>query len=180
MTDLPNRPKPRFPESKVDAVRDLMSHQLAAWNVGLGDLSICGGARGSDILFAEICLERGAEVWLCLSLKEELFIKESIRVEGTGWEARFNALKTHEGIRILFQGRDSPLPDDLSPFAAANIWMVEVAKKEASSADRLYALLVWDELSTGDGPGGTSDFAARVREAGGHLAVINPVRLLGA
>ena len=55
--------------------------------------------------------------------------------------------------------------------------MVETGKKEAPSPDNLYALLVWDEKPAGDGPGGTADFAARVREAGGQVAVINPTKL---
>ena len=41
----------------------------------------------------------------------------------------------------------------------------------------LYALLVWDEKPTGDGPGGTADCATRVKRLGGRIAIVNPKRL---
>jgi hypothetical protein len=41
----------------------------------------------------------------------------------------------------------------------------------------LFSVLVWDEEPTGDGPGGTSDFAERVRDLGGVVEVINPTKL---
>jgi hypothetical protein len=55
--------------------------------------------------------------------------------------------------------------------------MLEAARAEAGEASNLYAVLVWDERPTGDGQGGTSDFAARVRKLGGRLSVINPTKL---
>lgn len=68
-------------------------------------------------------------------------------------------------------------PKDISPFAAANIKMVNTGIAEASSPGDLYAILIWDEQPVGDGPGGTADFAARTKEAGGHVAIINPLEL---
>ena len=197
LTDKPDRPAPRFPESKVDLVSDHMRRQLAAWSVGPGDLAICGGARGSDIIFAELCAGLGAEVWLFISLDEEDFLEQSVRVEGGDWERRFVALRARSGVKTFMQndegaGSRSPAsaashpPDSQgsaslasasSPFARANIRMIETARSQASSPDNIYALLVWDEKPAGDGPGGTADFAARVREAGGHVTVINPTKL---
>jgi hypothetical protein len=56
--------------------------------------------------------------------------------------------------------------------------MINTARVEANDPNNLYALLVWDEKPTGDGPGGTSDFAVRVKTLGGHLAqTINPTKL---
>ena len=187
LTDKPDRPAPRFPESKVGIVREHMDRQLAGWEVGPGDLAICGGARGSDIIFAELCANRGVEVWLFISLEEEDFLEQSVQVAGTDWEQRFVALRRRSGIKTLMQNEQSPAPPapasplsllaSSSPFALANIRMVETGKKEAPAPDKLYAILVWDEQPAGDGPGGTADFAARVREAGGRVVVINPTKL---
>src|ERR1051325_4835811 len=47
----------RFPERKSEAVRDMIAAQLDEWGAGRGDLAICGGARGADIIFAELCAE---------------------------------------------------------------------------------------------------------------------------
>ena len=175
LTDKPDRPTPRFPESKVGVVRDHMSRQLSAWSVGPGDLAICGGARGSDIIFAELCADRGAEVWLFISLDEADFLEQSVRVPGTDWEQRFIALRKRAGVKTLMQASDASASS--SPFASANIWMVETGKTQASSPDHLYAILVWDEKPAGDGPGGTADFAQRVQQVGGHVAVIDPTKL---
>ena len=185
LTDKPDRPAPRFPESKVGIVLEQMNRQLSDWEVGPGDLAICGGARGSDIIFAELCANRDVEVWLFISLDEEDFLEQSVRVAGTDWEQRFVALCRRSGVKTLMQNEQASAPSaaasaspaSSSPFASANIWMVETGKKEAPSPDKLYALLVWDETPAGDGPGGTADFAAQVREAGGHVAVINPTKL---
>ena len=192
LTDKPDRPAPRFPESKVGVVRDHMNRQLVAWSVGPGDLAICGGARGSDIIFAELCAALGAEVWLFISLDEKDFLEQSVRVKGTDWEQRFVALRGRSGVRTLMldeevAGSHAPASgapsashspaSATSPFARANIWMVETGQAQAPSPDKLYALLVWDEKPAGDGPGGTADFAAQVQLAGGHLAVINPTKL---
>jgi hypothetical protein len=139
--------------------------------VGPGDLAICGGARGSDIIFAELCADRGAEVWLFISLDEADFLEQSVRVPGTDWEQRFIALRKR--VKTFTQNED----EAGSAFARANIRMVETGKAQAPSPDKLYAILVWDEKPAGDGPGGTADFAARIRSAGGHVAVINPTKL---
>jgi hypothetical protein len=67
-------------------------------------------------------------------------------------------------------------PHGLSEFARNNLWIINTARVEAKS-DNLYALLVWDEKLTGDGPGGTSDFAEKVKQLGGRLHIINPTLL---
>ena len=55
--------------------------------------------------------------------------------------------------------------------------MLNTARVEANDPNNLYTLLVWDEKPTGDGPGGTSDFAMRVKKLSGHRAIINPTKL---
>lgn len=179
MTDLPGRDATRFPESKTGAVAARIGEQLDAWKVGAGDLAICGGARGGDILFAEGCAERGAEVWLFLPLPEGEFLDASVRHPETDWEERYFALRNRDGVRIFSQvERLKSPPEGASPYARDNLWMINTARVEADDPRRLYAILVWDEQPTGDGPGGTSDFAARVRQLGGRLApVINPTKL---
>jgi len=179
MIDKPGRPDERFPPRKEGAVRELIAKQLEAWKVGAGDLAICGGARGSDILFAELCADRGVEVWVLLALPEGEFLEESVRLPDSDWEARFFTLRDHAAVKTFqqFDRLKSP-PKGTSVFSRNNLWMINTARVEANDPKNLYAVLVWDEKPTGDGPGGTSDFVARVKRLGGHLAsVINPTRL---
>jgi hypothetical protein len=182
MIDLPDRVAKglgeRFPPGKEDLVRDRIAKQLEVWGVGARDLAICGGARGTDILFAELCADRGAEVWLFLALPEAEFLEASVRLPDSNWEDRFFALRKREGVKVflLSERLESP-PEPADVFARNNLWMIDAARVEANDPNNLYALLVWDEKPTGDGPGGTSDFAVRVKKLGGHLAIINPTKL---
>jgi hypothetical protein len=183
MIDLPDRVAKglgeRFPPRKETLVRDCIAKQLDLWGVGARDLAICGGARGTDILFAELCADRGAEVWLFLALPEAEFLEASVRLADSNWEDRFFALRNRQGVKIFLQSerlKSPPRPEML--FARNNLWMLNTARVEANDPNNLYALLVWDEKPTGDGPGGTSDFAMRVKKLSGHRApIINPTKL---
>jgi hypothetical protein len=178
MIDKPDRPSERFPPHKEPAVREHIAKQLAAWNIAEGDLAICGAARGADILVAEVCAGRGATVWLFVPLPEGEFLDESVRLPGSNWEERYLALRRHPAVQTYFLHEHFGKPaQELSAFAQNNLWMIDAARREAHVPSNLFALLVWDEKPTGDGPGGTSDFAARIREIGGQLAVINPTKL---
>ncbi|HYR57952.1 MAG TPA: hypothetical protein VEO95_04960, partial [Chthoniobacteraceae bacterium] len=156
-----------------------LATQLDAWEVGPGDLAITGAARGGDMLFAELCADRGAEVWLFLPRPEEDFLEESVRLPEGHWEERFRSLCAHPRVRRFFQ--HEYLDEDregLGVHARNNLWLIEAARALAPSPDRIHALLVWDEKSTGDGPGGTSDFVSRVRQLGGEVAPpVNPTKI---
>ncbi|AEW00101.1 hypothetical protein Niako_3807 [Niastella koreensis GR20-10] len=178
LTDKADRQKPRFPEKKVSLVQEQIAHQLDKLEVGNNDLAICGGARGSDILFAELCADKGAHVWLIISLNEEEFLQQSVRQPGTNWEQRFYELRKKPEVQTFWMSDLEPNQSkDISPFAAANIKMIQMGIAETSSPGNLYAILIWDQQPVGDGPGGTADFAARVKEAGGQVAIINPLEL---
>ena len=183
MIDAPDRVErglgERFPPRKEGAVRDLIGVQLEKWQVGAGDLAICGGARGADILFAELCAERGAEVWLFLALPDGEFLDASVRLPGSDWEQRFFALRDRANVKTFLQSdRLKAAPKGTSVYARNNLWMINTARVEADAPKNLHALLVWDEQPTGDGPGGTSDFQSRVKSLGGRLAdPINPTKL---
>lgn len=182
MTDAPDRAAKgrgeRFPESKVGDVRERVARQLDEWGVRSGDLAVCGGARGADLIFAELCEERGAEVWLFLALPVEEYVEKSVRSPSTDWERRFREMRARESVKtFLPSDRPELRSEGESVFADNNLRMLEAARAEAGDPSNLYALLVWDERPTGDGPGGTSDFAARVEKLGGSLSVINPTKL---
>jgi hypothetical protein len=175
MIDAPGRKEARFPPAKEGPVRRKIAGQLADWRAGAGDLAISGGACGADILFAEVCLERGASVLLLIALPEDAFLESSVAFAGADWEARYRALRArcetrfqHEALGPPARGKDA--------FERNNRWRLEVARALVPPA-RIHALLVWDERPAGDGPGGTADFAARVAQGGASVAVINPTRL---
>jgi len=175
MVDAPGRKKARFPPAKEGLVRQKLSGQLANWRTGAGDLAICGGACGADILFAEACLERGARVLLLIPLPEDAFLKRSVAFADADWEARYRALRARCETRFQHEALGPPAEGE-DVFERNNLWCLEVARSLVPP-QRIHALLVWDEMPAGDGRGGTSDFAARVAEGGGRVTVINPTRL---
>jgi len=176
MIDAPNRPKPRFPEAKAEVVRARIAQQLEQWQIGAGDLAICGGACGADILFAEECLRRGARIQLLLAQAIDDFVRNSIRHGGDDWVRRFHSLRDQAEVEILPEALGAP-PDELSIYARTNLWMINTARAQATDPVKIYVLLVWDEQPTGDGPGGTSDFQKKVCDLGARLAIINPTKL---
>ncbi|MGZ6613114.1 MAG: tetratricopeptide repeat-containing protein [Solirubrobacteraceae bacterium] len=182
MIDAPDRPKPRFPPEKEATVRDRIAAILDGWGAGDGDLAICGGARGADMLFAELCVDRGVHVRLAIPTAQSDFLSSSVRLDGSDWETRFFELL--DRCEVVYQAeRLGAAPDGTSVFARNNRWIINMALTEADvdatagAAQQLCAMLVWDEQPTADGPGGTSDFAASAKRLGGHLQVVNPTKL---
>jgi hypothetical protein len=178
MIDAPGRAEERFPARKEGIVRERIAAHLEAWKLGPKDLAICGGARGADILFAELSAARGAEVWVMLALPEAEFLEASVRLPDSDWEQRYFELRGNARVKTFVQrDRLKSAPKGASVFARNNLWMVNTARVEAGDPITLHALLVWDEKDAGDGPGGTADCAARVRRLGGRTAIVNPTRL---
>jgi hypothetical protein len=175
MIDAPSRKEARFPAAKEGAVRQQIAEQLARWSVGSEDTGICGGACGADILFAEACLERGAKVTLLIPLSEDAFLEKSVGFADSDWEQRYRALRARCETRFQHEAL-GPAANGENVFERNNLWCLEVARSLVPPA-RIHALLVWDEKPGGDGPGGTSDFAARVERGGGSVSVINPTRV---
>jgi hypothetical protein len=172
MIDSPGRTPPRFPAEAEPPVRQAMDRILAGRDICRRDLAITAGARGADIIGAELCLARGATVWLLLPLSEPEFLERSVRLPGSDWEARFHALTRRCIVRYQQDELGPPDPGE-SPFARNNQWCLDLGRATVSD-DRLFGLVVWDECSTGRG-GGASDFAAQAAVRGIPVEIVNPM-----
>jgi hypothetical protein len=169
MIDHPDRSSPRFPPEAEAGVTKSIAQIFDAWEVGPGSLLVSGGARGADIIAAELARAAGAEVWLLVALPEDEFIPGSVRLPGTDWEQRYRALRATCATR--FQADElGPAPTAEEAFERNNDWLLSVAQ---SAAPRLRALAVWDG-APGDGRGGTSDFVGRARTMGATVAIVDP------
>ena len=69
---------PRFPPSKIEAAAARIRAALDEVGASAGDLGLCGGASGGDLLFAEACLARGMRMELRLARAENEFLAESV------------------------------------------------------------------------------------------------------
>jgi hypothetical protein len=175
MIDPPGREERRFPAECMPAVSQSIERQLAGWDAGPRTLAICGGAPGSDMLFAESCLRRGVQVRLLLPFSIENFEREAFQGASAEWRPRFEALLPR--CEVLCQPDCfGPLPPGVSAYERNNLWILDHASSEFPP-ESILALLVWDQQETGDGPGGAADFAARAAAARRQIVVINPTRL---
>lgn len=172
MVDRPGREPPRFPQRVTGEVTALMDAVFEEWDVGAGTVVLCGGARGADLIGAELGLGRGASVRLYLALPPAEFARRAVDLPGTSWHARFEDLLRRAEVRSLPAGAAEG--DEV--FARTNAWMIE----EAFALDPdPRAVVVWDGRA-GDGPGGTSDLVSRLsREPGDpRIRVIDPTALI--
>jgi hypothetical protein len=168
LTDEMARDVPRFPESDVERVKGEVAHRFVRWGIGPGDVVLCGGARGADLLAAEAALECDARVRLLLALPPEKFAETSVGPDDSPWRERFRLVSNRAQIEVLPPLRDR---SHEAAFEETNRWLIE--QTIAESTDR-FALLVWDGDS--GAKGGTAHAARLALENGFTIARIVPLR----
>jgi tetratricopeptide (TPR) repeat protein len=172
MIDTPDRKTPRFTPEMEAGVRAAIAQRLEQWEIGRGDLGVCGGARGADILFAEECARRGAKVRLLIAKDLDAFVESSVRLPESDWSARFRALCEKSEVAIQPERLGQP-PADISPYARNNRWIVNTARAEGENSQRIYALVVWNGEES-KGRGGAADFVRLAGAYAGSLETVNP------
>jgi hypothetical protein len=181
MTDAPDREAPRFPESQVDDVTRRVGEVLERWEVGRGDLLICGGARGGDIIAAEEAGRRGCEVWVLLANPPAEFELHSVDGGAPRWVERFRSLLARSPWWVLDANRlgidpgaDGGAPDD-HLYEVANEWMLEVAEHQAPGSFRVLA--VWDGKAA-PGAGGAGHMVEEAVGMGATVEVVDPLAVV--
>jgi tetratricopeptide (TPR) repeat protein len=113
-----------------DAVRARLKVLLQGqWEIREGDLVISSARRGAEILFAEECVRRGANVCLLLPLPRAEFVTQAVRKSGSDFEERFYHLV--ERCEVLEQPvRLGVTPEGLDPYERNNIWCLDIARTE--------------------------------------------------
>ena len=174
MIDAPGRAVPRFPPDKEPGAAEAIGRALDEIGVGAGDLCICGGACGGDLLFAEAALARGARLELYIPFEEPQFLEKSVTFAGEGWRERFAAVKARATLHILPRERETA--DGADAYEQNNIWMLEAA--ERFGADKVEFICLWNGQA-GDGPGGTKHLMEEVRRKGGRVIWLDTRKLWG-
>ena len=86
MIDAPGRETKRFPPDIETEVKEALDKMVDDLDIDIGFTSL---ASGGDILFAEVLLERNAEIKAYLPFRKEDFISTSIAPAGSDWLERF-------------------------------------------------------------------------------------------
>ena len=171
MIDAPERPEPRFPPEKEEAARRAIAERLDHLQAGEGDLAICGGACGGDILFAEEALGRGLKLNVRIPFPEGEFLEKSVIFAGDRWLERYQAVKENPNTALLVMPEElGPTPENVNPYARNNLWQLEYAFSWGPEKVRFIAL--WDG-NPGDGPGGTKHMCDSVKERSGEVHIID-------
>jgi len=175
----PDKVRPaRFPAQKTDAAAKAIGAALDRIGAAKGDLGLCSGASGGDLLFAEACLERGMRVELRLARDETAFLTESVTFADPDhcWLNRFMRVKQNPDSKILIMPDElGPTPDGVSAHDRCNRWIFDAALSNGPS--KLSAIVLWDG-APGDGPGGTRHMVELVRKHTGRAPeIIDPAKL---
>ena len=169
---------PRFPPSKTQAAAARVRAALDEIGAGAGDLGLCGGASGGDLLFAEACLERGMGLELRLARQEKEFLAESVTFADPDrrWERMFMQVKENPASAVLVMPEElGPTPEGVSIHDRCNRWILYTALSQGLSKTSFVTL--WDG-APGDGPGGTENMVELVRKLTGRQPIfIDPADL---
>jgi hypothetical protein len=160
MIDAPGRKEPRFPADKEGVAKAAIEATLTEACGGAGDLAICGGACGGDLLFAEACLDRGMRLELYIPFDEKTFLKESVDFadrdpdDPNSWHQRYEAAKSSATLHVMPEEL-GPLPAGENPYERNNLRMLEAAAR--FGPEKIVFICLWNGQG-GDGPGGTRHF----------------------
>jgi hypothetical protein len=159
MIDAPDRKTPRFPPDKEPVAASAIRATLAEIGPVAGDLAICGGACGGDLLFAEAALAKGMRLEIYLPLDEATFLANSVNFAGGNWRDRYLAAKAKATLHIAPEEL-GPLGEGENPYERNNQWMLKSAARFGS--ERIAFICLWDGQG-GDGPGGAKHLMDEAR-----------------
>jgi hypothetical protein len=159
MIDRPDRKTPRFPPGKEPVAAAAIEAALSEIGVARGDLAICGGACGGDLLFAEACLAREMQLEIYIPFEERTFLTSSVDFAGGNWHDRYFVVKSKATLHVM--------PNELGPLSAGenafernNQWMLEKAAR--FGGEKIAFISLWNGQG-GDGPGGAQHLLDEAR-----------------
>jgi len=159
MIDAPDRKTPRFPADREPAAAAAIGDVLSKIGVKPGDLAICGGACGGDLLFAEACLAREMRLEIHIPFDEPTFLADSVDFAGGDWHARYLAAKAKATLHVAPDELGS-LREGENAYERNNQWMLDRAAR--FGGDRMAFICLWNGQG-GDGPGGAQHLMEEAR-----------------
>lgn len=166
---------PRFPAAKTEAAAISIRKALDRLGADAGDLGLCGGASGGDLLFAEACLERGMRLELRLARTEPEFLAESVTFADPDhrWERTFTKVKENDATATFIMPEElGPTPEGVNVHSRCNLWILHAGL--CQDLRKVSFVALWDGQA-GDGPGGTQHMVEMVRKLTGRQPeIIDP------
>jgi tetratricopeptide (TPR) repeat protein len=171
MIDKPDRPKPRFPDGKSALASGAILNKLNDLGATEQDLAVTSAACGGDLLFAELCLDRGMTVHLYLAFDEPEFLERSVNFAGEEWKKMYFRVRDHPKSELFTLTEElGPGEPGANQFARNNVRMLYNAL--ALGTDRVRFIALWDGQE-GDGPGGTKHMIETVKQHLGQVWILD-------
>ncbi len=171
MIDAADRPTPRFPADRESVAAAAIEERLESLQAGAGDLAMCGGACGGDLLFARACLNRDMRLEMRLPFDVPRFLEKSVAFAGEHWRDLFYQASGHVNTSVLIMPQElGPTPHGVNPYERANLWQLYSAI--SWGPEKIRFLCLWDGES-GDGTGGTDHMLESVKKRSGRVYVID-------
>ena len=139
---------------------------------GEGDLGLCGGACGGDLLFAEACLARGMNLDIRLARRVPQYLAESVTFADPDqtWFRLYHRVATDPRTSVLVMPEEvGPAPEGVSVHDRNNRWQLYSALSQ--ELDNVHFVALWDGNPAG-GPGGTEEMVRQIRTLTGRAPII--------
>jgi hypothetical protein len=175
MIDATDRETPRFPPHKEPVAAAAIAETLAEIRVTRGDLAICGGACGGDLLFAEACLAREMTLELYIPFDEPTFLANSVDFADADWHDRYLAVKSRAMLHVMPDELGS-LPAGENAYERNNRWMLDSAAR--FGGEKLAFISLWNGQG-GDGPGGAHHLMEEARRKTSQIYWLDTRKLWG-
>ncbi len=181
MIDYPGKDKKTFPVDKENEIRQEILNKLESFKLGPDDRAFVGGlSAGSEILFAEVCAEKGIKVKAFLPLPESAYIRQFVSPAGDAWVERFYKIRNHPLVEELYQIENVGLPkegDD--PYERNNRWALYSSL--GHGIDKVHLIALWN--AHGDKPKDRDahlvyHMIELMRDLGGSIEQINTSKYL--
>jgi tetratricopeptide (TPR) repeat protein len=181
MVDFPGKEKSTFPADKENEIRHEIRKKLEKFNAGPDDRAFTAGlSAGSEIIFAEVCAEKGIKVKAYLPLPEAAYIREFISPGGEAWVERFYKVRNHPLVDEIYQIENLGAPKEGNdPYERNNRWALYASL--GRGIDKVRLITLWDAQG-----GQPKDRDARLvrhmvdlmRDTGGVIEQINPSKYI--
>jgi len=170
-----------FPPEKEHDIRSAIRKVLDKYNAGPDDLAFSTGMdAGSEIIFVELCLERGIPVQAYFPVPEAPYVRDFVSPGGEQWVERFYRNRNHPLCDEYYQPDSvGPVKEGDSLHERNNRWTLYSALLRG--VDKLRLIALWDGKNE---PAADLDahlvrhMVDLMRDLGGQIEHINPLKLV--
>lgn len=180
MIDNASKKESHFPPEKEQDIRKAIRTVLDKYKAGPDNLAVTTGMdAGSEIIFVELCVERGIPVQAYFPTPEAPYVRDFVSPGGEQWVERFYKMRNHPLVDEFYQPENVGLPKENDNIHERNNrWTLYSALVRGIDKVRLIAL--WDgksETSKDLDVRLVKHMVALMRDTGGMVEQINPIKL---